>query len=210
VGRPKEHDDTTRLALLEAAEQIVESEGPEVLSVRRVADTIGVSTRAVYSTFGSKSGLLDALSQRAYELLAAAITELPVTDDPAGDLVEAALRVFRPMAIGHPSLFRLAFLRVVPDLEIGAGTRAAAANAFGLLCGRFTRLETRGLLSGRSPRSCAAVFNALCEGMATTELRIAGLLGSDSETTWRHAFHDLIGGFATPPLRRPRRRAHRH
>lgn len=198
MGRPREHDETTRLALLDAAEQIVENQGPDALSVRAVADAIGVSTRAVYSTFGSKSGLLDALSQRAYELLAAAITQLPATDDPGRDAVEAALHVFRPMAIGHPSLFRLAFLRVVPDLDVGAGTLAAAADAFGLLCERFERLEAAGLLGGRDPRHCAAVFNALCEGMATSELRTERLLGPDPAQAWRQAFTTLIAGFATP------------
>jgi AcrR family transcriptional regulator len=198
VGRPREHDETTRQALLDAAERIIESEGPDTLSVRAVADAIGVSTRAVYATFGSKAGLLGALTQRAYELLHTAITELPATDDPAGDLVEAAVRVFRPMAVGHPSLFRLAFLRVLPDLEVGAGTKAASAAAFGLLTDRFVRLESAGLLGGRDARSCAAVFNALCEGMATTELRVTGLLGPDPEESWREAFRALVAGFATP------------
>lgn len=198
VGRPREHDETTRHALLEAAEQLVATGGPEALSVRAAADAIGVSTRAVYATFGSKAGLLDALAERAYELLAAELTTLPATDHPADDLVEAALRVFRPMAIDHPSLFRLAFLRVVPDLEVGAGTRAAAARAFGLLTDRFTRLEAAGLLGGRSARSCAAAFNALCEGLATTELRISGLLGPDPEAAWRDAIGALVAGFAAP------------
>jgi AcrR family transcriptional regulator len=164
MGRPREHDDTTRLALLDAAERIVEEEGPESLSVRAAADAVGVSTRAVYSTFGSKSGLLDGLVQRAYELLASAITRLPTTKDPARDLVEAALRVFRPMAIGHPSLFRLAFLRVVPDLDVGAGTRAAATEAFDSLCDRFRRLEAAGGLGGRDPRACAAASTPCAKG----------------------------------------------
>ena len=111
------------------------------------------------------------------------------------------------MAIGHPSLFRLAFLRVVPDLEVGTGTKAAAAEAFDLLCNRFERLEAAGQLDGRDPRSCAAAFNALCEGMATTELRIKGLLGPDSEAAWRNAFTALIAGLTAPP---PHRSPPRH
>ncbi len=198
MGRPREHGAATRQALLDEAERIVEAHGPDALSIRTVADAAGTSTRAVYSTFGSKAGLLDALAQRAYELLATSIDELPVTADPAADLVEAALRVFRPMAVGHPSLFRLAFLRVVPDLDVGAGTRAAAAEAFGLLTERFTRLGEAGLRGGRDARSCAVVFNALCEGMATTELRIRGLFGTDPELAGRVAFRALVAGFASP------------
>jgi AcrR family transcriptional regulator len=185
--------------LVSAAEQLIQEHGPEALSVRAVADAIGVSTRAVYSTFGSKTGLLDALSERAFHLLAVEISRLPVTDDPSADLVEAALRVFRPMAIGHPALFRLAFLRVVPDLEVSAETRATAARAFDSLCDRFRRLADAGQLGGRDPQACAAVFNALCEGMATSELRTSRLLGDDPEAAWRQAFSALLTGFASPP-----------
>lgn len=208
MGRPREHDASTRLALLDAAERIVEAEGAEALSVRRVADAVGVSTRAVYSTFGAKPGLLDALTQRAYDMLTANLTDLPATVDPAHDLVEASLRVFRPMAIEHPSLFRLAFLRVVPDLDISDDTKAASAHAFGLLCDRFVRLQDVGALSGRDPRSCAVTFNALCEGMATTELRIRGLLGAEPEAAWRNAFTALVGGFSLPPPEPARPGAH--
>lgn len=199
MGRPKEHNEETRLALLDAAELLVENEGPEALSVRAVADAIGVSTRAVYSTFGSKAGMLDALSQRAFDMLFREITRLPHTDRPDHDLVEAAVRVFRPMAVGHPSLFRLALLRVVPDLEVGPDTRSASLRAFRLLTERFERLEAAGLLVGRDPWSSAVVFNALCEGMATSELRMRDRLGPDPEAVWRQAFSVLIAGFATPP-----------
>ena len=102
------------------------------------------------------------------------------------------------MAIGHPSLFRLAFLRVVPDLNVGPATRAAATEAFELLSDRFRSLEAAGLLGGRHPRVCAAIFNALCEGMATTELRIKGLLGPNPEHAWRQAFTALVAGLNGP------------
>jgi len=56
MGRPREHDEATRAALLEAAERIVADRGPTALSVRAVAEAAGTSTRAVYSLFGSKDG----------------------------------------------------------------------------------------------------------------------------------------------------------
>src|SRR5215207_9476693 len=52
VGRPKEHDAATGEALLDAAEHIVERGGMAALSVRRVADRAGTTTRAVYAVFG--------------------------------------------------------------------------------------------------------------------------------------------------------------
>src|SRR6185503_9780431 len=103
MGRPKQHDEATRDALLAAAEQLVEQGGTGALSVRAVAEEIGASTRAVYSTFGSKEGLLAALAKRSFDMLRDAIAGLPYTADPASDLIQSALTVFRPMAIEHPS-----------------------------------------------------------------------------------------------------------
>ena len=75
MGRPREHDDQTRESLRAAAEQLFSGErGPSGVSVRAVAERVGTSTRAIYSLFGSQEGLLvDALGQRAYELLTNAV-----------------------------------------------------------------------------------------------------------------------------------------
>ena len=62
MGRPKEHDDATATALLKAAERAIEDRGVDALSVRGVAADVGVSTRAVYSVFGSREALVAALA----------------------------------------------------------------------------------------------------------------------------------------------------
>ena len=191
-----------REALLDAAEQLIASGGPEAISVRAVADAVETTTRAVYSVFGSKSGLLAALAQRAYELLGKELERLPETDDPGHDLVEAAVHVFRAMAITHPSLFRITFLRVVPELELGEGAATARGNSFALLCARVGRLDAAGGLGGRTVNEAAFQFNALCEGLAVVEHRTVRLLGDDPEQAWRDAIATLVAGFAAPARRR--------
>src|SRR5512134_2475228 len=100
VGRPKEHDERTRAALRAAAERIVEEDGPEALSVRAVAGEARTTTRAVYSLFGSKEGLLvDALAQGAFEFLAEHIDRLPRTNDAVSDLVAVGVPVFRTLVL---------------------------------------------------------------------------------------------------------------
>ena len=71
MGRPKEHDEETRAALRAATERVVSEFGVGAFSVRAVAREVGTTTRAVYSLFGSKEGLLvDAMAQTAYAFLA--------------------------------------------------------------------------------------------------------------------------------------------
>jgi AcrR family transcriptional regulator len=209
MGRPRQHDDATREALLAAAEALVEQGGTEALSVRAVADAIGASTRAVYSTYGSKEGLLMALAQRAFELLRDDIGRVPVTDDPAEDLAAAAVGVFRRMAMEHPSMFALAFLRAAPDLDLNEEVRRTGGEGLLLLRGRVQRLADAGLLGGRDVGEATTQFNAMCQGLATTELRNPDLLGPSPERAWRAAFETLLGGFRLPVAGGKARRSRR-
>src|SRR4029079_19196750 len=146
MGRPRLHDDQTGDALIAAAEQLVERGGAGAVSVRAVAESIGTTTRAVYSLFGSKEGLLDALARRSFEMLRDDIARLPETGDPEQDLVAAGVEVFRPMAVDHPALFALAFLRAAPDLEPDERTRATAREGLTLLRDRVRRLADANLI----------------------------------------------------------------
>ena len=199
MGRPREHNDAVRDKLLAAAEEMVDRDGPHVLSVRSLADTVDTTTRAVYTVFGSKAGLLEALATRLFELLSAAIDSVATTTDAGADLLSASLQGFRQVALDHASLYRLVFLQVVPDLPLGPTYVAAAEAAFA----RLEALVGR-VLAGQSPtkpdlRRAARSVHALTEGLATMELR--GGLGppNEAEAVWRAALVALLVGFATTP-----------
>jgi AcrR family transcriptional regulator len=197
VGRPREHDAATRTALLEAAEGLVDAYGPDAASVRAVADAVGTTTRAVYSVFGSKHGLLEALATRLFEVLIAAIDDVPVTDDPACDLVAGGVQAFRRTALEHPSLYRLVFMHVVPDLELGSEFGAVASKAFGRLEELVARVERAGGLGARTVADAALEFHALTEGLATVELRGQMLDPDAAEHIWQDALESLVRGWAT-------------
>jgi AcrR family transcriptional regulator len=190
VGRPREHDETTRAALLAAAERLIDEEGPDAAGVRCVADEVGTSTRAVYSVFGSKQGLLEALAIRFFEELHAAIDAVPLTDDPAADLVEAGMQAFRGTVIKHPSLYRLVFLRIVPDLELGPEFGQVAYDAFG----RMQALVER-VAPGPGVHERALAWHALTEGLASMEVRGQMLDTLNAERIWRDALTALVRGF---------------
>lgn len=195
MGRPRLHDDHTRLALLDAAERIVETEGVERLSIRRVADEVDTTTRAVYSVFGSKDGLLIALGERAFALLGAAVDALPITDDPAADLVAAGAVVFRDFALQHPALFQVGVQRTALPADIAAGFSGAATTALGSLYARLDRLAAEGALGARLPSEAAWQFHALCEGLAALELRRL-LPSQQARTYWSDALASLIRGWS--------------
>jgi AcrR family transcriptional regulator len=192
MGRPREHDERTAAALLAAAERAVNDGGIDALSVRGVAAEVGTTTRAVYSLYGSKDGLIAALAARPFELLREGLDSVPVTDDPAADLVAAAL-MYRRFSNAHPSLFVLG----IRHMTVSETVRLVAWESLNMLKERLRRLADAGRLNGRTVDQATLQFHALCEGMALLEQRRMGV--SDWEPIWRQGFEALVGGFAAQP-----------
>jgi AcrR family transcriptional regulator len=200
MGRPREHDDETRMALRAAAERLVEKGGPAALTVRGVAREAGTTTRAVYSVFGSRDGLLvDAVAQGAFEFLFERIGALEETDDPVADLIDLGMNGFRPLVLEHPALYRIAFQRAVPGMQAGPELTAARTRAWNQLAAKVGRLEAVGLLGEKSVAEAAVEFNAMLEGVANAELRgavLRNLPEGDEERAWRDALATVIRGFS--------------
>jgi AcrR family transcriptional regulator len=200
MGRPREHDEQTRTALRAAAERLVTEGGPAALSVRAVADAAGTTTRAVYSLFGSKEGLLvDALAQDAFAFLFTEIDKLEETDDPVADLIAVGLPVFRRLVLEHPALYRVAFQRVVPGLDGGPELVAARQKTWVQLLAKIERLRPAGLLGDKPTTDAALEFIAMSEGLANAELRGAVLRllpKGNEEQAWRNALTTVVRGFA--------------
>jgi AcrR family transcriptional regulator len=197
VGRPKTHDERQAAALLDAAEELVGAGGLAALSVRAVAQRSATTTRAVYSLFGSKAGLVAALGARMFELLGAGVDAVPRTDRPAADLVEAGVGVFRQLAIKRPALYQIGVQQTAVDVDVASQFWPTAWTAFHILESRFDRLHAAGQLPNRAINEAATQFHALCEGLATVELR--GSIPPDSaERQWREALSALLDGLAKP------------
>jgi AcrR family transcriptional regulator len=194
MGRPRRHRESTADALLEAAEHIVESEGLDALTVRRVADAVGTTTRAVYTIYGSKDGLVVALGSRAFDLLRTQLEARPLTDDPAADLVKAGVEVFRRFAIEHPALFSIGFRQTLPEPALAADARVLARQARAGLETLVRRLENAGLLGDYPISEAVSAFHALCEGLAAMELRSL-LPSGDEKRIWSDALSALVRGF---------------
>ncbi|MFD0660124.1 TetR/AcrR family transcriptional regulator [Thermocatellispora tengchongensis] len=54
-----------RTAILDAAIRLLADEGPAALTVRRISGDVGCSTKVIYTMFGGKDGLVEALWRRA-------------------------------------------------------------------------------------------------------------------------------------------------
>jgi AcrR family transcriptional regulator len=193
MGRPREHDERTRQRLLEAAEHVSEADGWEAVTVRRVAQEAGTSTRAVYALFDSKEGLEQALHEAMFARLLELQKATRRSDDPRRDIVALAL-AYRRWATERPQRYAIAMHRFL-------GARAAPRSEEGLRVARAALDELRqvvlrghhaGLLGDRDPEEVMVQLRAVVHGLA--EFENIGLLGPDPESEWLFGVGAFLDG----------------
>ena len=108
MPRPKTHDDALRVKLLNRAGELLAEEGPQGLSLRRLAAEVGTSTTAVYSLFGSKPALISELCTEGFRRIGERLESVPHTDDPPADLVRLGV-VYREAALAQRHIYPIMF-----------------------------------------------------------------------------------------------------
>jgi AcrR family transcriptional regulator len=106
-AKPYHHGDLRR-ALVEAARQLVETEGPSAMSLRAVAREAGVSPAAPYHHFKDKSELLAAVADEGWTLLGAEMSRAMQGPDDDDQITQVLLAYVR-FARTHTALYRVMF-----------------------------------------------------------------------------------------------------
>lgn len=194
MARPVTYDDATRSALIEEAAAAMAAGGPDAVTLRAVASSVGATTSAVYSLFGSKDGLLAAVHREAFAGLARELDDVDVGDDPMQELFDLGL-AYRRSALARPSLYLVMFSR---DLRQAPGDTAdaeAAAATLGRLRAAVGRAQTAGVLPGSDPDGITTQLWALVHGLASLEL--LGALGEADAATrrWEQALRAIAAGY---------------
>jgi AcrR family transcriptional regulator len=115
-------------AILEAARDLIAEGGIEAMSMRAVAERVGVTATAIYHHYVNKQALVDAVVRLAFERFGAEM-QAAVDLHPRGSLrrVRAFGEAYVRFAIEHQAYFRIIFsiaaptLRNVDELPAGAG-----------------------------------------------------------------------------------------
>jgi AcrR family transcriptional regulator len=127
----------SRERLLQAAVTILVEQGVTGLTVRGLAEAAGSSTIGVYTRFGGRSGVLDALYERTFELLHQKLARLPPrTGDAVADVLALAY-AYRDFALESPARYAFMFERAVPTYGPDPDLQAIAQrNCYSLLAQR--------------------------------------------------------------------------
>jgi len=200
MGRPREHDERTRERLLEAAGAIIDDGGAHELTVRRLAEAAGVTTRAIYSLFGGMPGVLSELFRIGAEDMAERHEAVPRQDDAAQEILPLAL-AYRAGALAHPDSFLLSFGRTGLRFEAADEVVAILWRCYARVLDAVQRaLDQRGL-GDRDAQQTTLGLWATVHGHASLEL--LGMLGprAAAEEVWRDTIERLVAAtFPGAPL----------
>jgi len=106
MSRTTYHHGDLRASLLTSALELVESSGPEQLSLRAVARRAGVSPNAPYNHYADKDALLAALAAYGFEQLRERMIAAVADAEPGDEIVALTVAAVRH-ALAHPGLHRL-------------------------------------------------------------------------------------------------------
>jgi AcrR family transcriptional regulator len=166
------NQDETSAALLNAAHRLLAEDGPEALTVRRIASEAGMSTMNVYSRFGGKDGVIDELYADGYRRLVGTIDEIADTDDVVADLLKVA-KAYRDFARSNPTYYRIMFRTTVPGYYPSPDAREVALAGLSRFVTRVERGQQIGQIvsfSDNDARQVAAALWATCHGVVSLEL----------------------------------------
>jgi len=195
--------DRLRAEIIDATEQLVtRSGGAEAVSVRAIAEAVGVSPPAIYLHFADKDELIRAVCDRTFAAFDTAIEEAGnSTADPVESLRRRASAYVR-FGLERPEQYRILFMSppttapLEPDMPgadafqhlvdavahaIAAGALRPELDAFVVATGLWTSMH--GITSAwiSLPTFPWPVLDELVEHMCTTQLR--GLAASRKDSS---------------------------
>jgi AcrR family transcriptional regulator len=179
-------------ALLNAARDIFVCEGVKGLSVRRVAESAGTTTMAVYSRFKGKDGILGALFDEGFDLLSQAQQSVdPELKDKAR--LVAFCNAYRAVAHAHPHHYALMLGHFSGELKPSPESQAKARATLDRLIDAVALTSS---MKGKKRTACEEVANrlfAFCHGWVSLEQM--GFMGDPPDT--HRAFNKAVLALTT-------------
>ena len=156
--------------IVDAAEALLDEEGPEALTMRRLADRLGIKAASIYKHLAGKDELEAELISRGFEDQMDAF-ERALAAAPRGRELEAVAAAYRAFARERPHRYRLMTERELRRdlLRPGVEDRAAA--------------PLIGIFGGDRDRARAAW--AFAHGMTIIELDRRFPEDADLDAAWR-------------------------
>ncbi|MER5620365.1 TetR/AcrR family transcriptional regulator [Streptosporangium sp. NPDC002544] len=167
LGERASHDEL-RTRLLDVASQLLVTIGPESLSMRRIATEAECSTTVIYTMFGSKEGLAEALYLEGFERFRRRLEAVPPRRDSLEHLI-ALGPVYREAALDEPGYYALMFERAIPGFVPSERARTLARAALNIVDRVIADCISAGYIVPTQPRKIADAVWAAAQGAISLE-----------------------------------------
>jgi AcrR family transcriptional regulator len=139
MPRPAPDLDLRRVEVIQATRNLAEIEGWPAVTMRRLASELGVTQPVIYSAFGGRQALVDAVALQGFEDLAEALEAADITST-------ARIRAYLQFAAANPRTYEAMFslpsgLRFAADDTPEAMHRAFRGIRDGFLAADETHAE---------------------------------------------------------------------
>ncbi len=186
-----------RRAILDAATRLLVEGGLPALSMRRVAAEVGCSTTVLYTLFGGKQGMVEALWREGFDRLWQAEEVVLATDDPLGRL--AALGwAYRQHALENPDYYRVMFGAAVPNFRPSARALELSRQTFRVLVDAARACIEAGLFRREDPELVASVLWTVVHGAVSLQLN-GDFQEPEARIVFERAMRAAAEGFLSPP-----------
>ena len=106
-------DASTSERISQAALVILEAEGPGAVSMRRVADSVGITPMAIYHHFPNREELLNTITNQQFATFLSYIEKRPMRGSPEAQLI-SAMEAYIDYAFDRPRIFDYVFSQPRP------------------------------------------------------------------------------------------------
>ena len=184
-------------SVVEAALRIIGSDGPDSVTVRRLASEAGVAPMSIYNHFGDMHGVFDAVFEHGFTAFADRLHTAAASENPVVALYEMG-HAYRAFALENPDTYAVMFLRVVPGFEASDEAFLAAARSFDELSSVVRRaIDTKQLIDG-DPALLAQEIWATCHGAVALELLGISAF-ADPDETYQAVLVTILRGLLVDP-----------
>jgi AcrR family transcriptional regulator len=166
---------TSTAAIVAAGRRLLEERGPDALTMREVADAVGVRTPSLYKRVRDRSDLVRLILEDVTDELTATADAAADSADPAAAL-RAILAAYREFAHANPVAYTLMY---TPPATSTPGATARSERSTATLLRLITELA-----GPEHALPAARTIVAWANGFITMELAGAFRLGGDLERAW--------------------------
>lgn len=128
VGKVELRREAKIALIIDAAWNLAREHGIQLVSLRDLAQKVGMRQPSLYAYFDSKNALYDEMFADGNRQLLNMLSALPLPEDPRRAL-KATLGAFAAFAVEDPARNSLLFRRVIPGFEPSADSYAIAEEA---------------------------------------------------------------------------------